>query len=175
MSDSKRRKACRGLLKNILATAFCACLFGIVSLGSGVCQTPGYGEKPDHWAPYEGGRYFEHLQKIATTYQYPDSKFAYLHFEQTDLGIGPVELFRIPVRPNSSCTESNCYFFVLFASDLGDAPLTTFCQFKRAGLAHLFSPDGTKFWGFDFSCQDTLLQVKVTPTHFMAIPAKKTP
>src|ERR1700730_2393267 len=160
MSDSKRRKACRGLLKNILATAFCACLFGIVSLGSGVCQTPGYGEKPDHWAPYDFNRTVEHLQKIATTYQYPDSKFAYLHFEQTDLGIGPVELFRIPVRPNSSCTESNCYFFVLFASDLGDAPLTTFCQFKRAGLAHLFSPDGTKFWGFDFSCQDTLLQVK---------------
>jgi hypothetical protein len=175
VSYPKNRKASRGLLKNILAAAFCACLFGIVSLSPGACQTLGYGDKPDQWAPYDSGQYFEHLQKIATTYRYPDSKITYLHFEDTYSGIGPIELFRIPVRPNSDCTENNCYFFVLFASNLGDAPLTAFCQFKRAALAHFFSPDGTKFWGFEFECQDTLLQVKVTPTHFMAISVKKTP
>jgi hypothetical protein len=51
MSDAKHVKASRGVLKNIMATAFCAGLLGMVSSGAGVCQTPGYGDKPDQWAP----------------------------------------------------------------------------------------------------------------------------
>jgi hypothetical protein len=165
----------RSLLKNILATAFCACLLGIVFSGAGVCQTPGYGDKPDQWAPYESGQYFEQLQKIISIYQFADSKITYLRFEITNVGVGPVELFRIPVGRSRDCSENDCYFFALVASDHSDAPLLTPCQFKQAALTHLFNPDGSRFFGFEFSCQDTLLQVKVTPSHFMATSIKKTP
>ena len=175
MSYPKCRKASRGLLKNILATAFCACLLGIVSLGAGVCQTPGYGEKPDQWAPYESGQYFEQLQKIVETYRLSGSKITYLHFEETDVGIGPVELFRVPKLRNADCSERDCYLFALIASDHSNAPLVIPCQFKQAALSHLFNPDRSRFFGFEFSCTHTLLQVKVTPTHFMAIPVEKTP
>jgi hypothetical protein len=170
VSELKHVRASRSLLKKLLATVFCACLLGTVFSGAGVCQAPGYGEEPDQWAPYESGQYFGQLQKIVSTYRFPDRKISYLHFELTNVGVGPVELFRIPVGRSRDCSENDCYFFVLVASDHSDAPLVTPCQFKQAALTHLFTPDGSRFFGFEFSCPDTLLQVKVTPTHFMAIP-----
>ncbi len=175
MSYPKDVKAIRRLLKNFLATAFCACLFGIVFIHAGICRTPGYGNKPDQWAPYESGPYFEQLQKIVETYRFDDSKISYLHFEEREIGVGPVELFRIPAKWGQDCSEKDCYLFVLVASDYSDAPLVTPCQFKRVGISHFFSPDGSHFWGLEFSCSKTLLEVKVTPTHFMAIPVEKTP
>jgi hypothetical protein len=75
----KHRKARRGPLKNLLAMAFGACLLGIASLGAGVCQTPGYGDKPDQWAPYQSGQYFEQLQKILSIHAVADSRIFYLH------------------------------------------------------------------------------------------------
>ncbi len=115
MSNRDDAKTTPSFLNRIIAAAFLAGLFAIVFSAEGICQTPGYGGGPDQWAPYESGRYFEELQKIKHTYQLSDSKIAYLHFELKDVGVGPVELFRIPVGR------------------------------------------------------------KVTPTHFMAIPTKKTP
>ena len=173
MSDPKHKASC-GFLKKILATAFLVGLLGVASLGAGICQTPGYKDKPDEWAPYESGQYFEQLQTIVKTYDFDGSKITYLHFEQTGVGIRPVELFRIPVARTQDCSEKDCYFFVLVAFDHRDAPLMTPCQFKQAALSHLFNPDRSRFFGFEFSCEDALLQVKVTPTHFMAIPVKKT-
>ena len=175
MSFPKDVKAIRRFLKNFLATAFCACLLGIVFLSAGICQTPGYGDRPDQWAPYASGPYFERLQRIVETYRLDASEFAHLHFEITGVGVGPVELFRIPESRSRDCNESQCYFFVLVASDYSNAPLVTPCQFKRAALTHLYNPDRSRFFGFEFSCSETLLQVKVTPTHFMAIPVEKTP
>jgi hypothetical protein len=176
MSYPKVIKANRRLLKKILATAFCACLLGVVFLGAGICQTPGYGDKPDQWAPYESGPYSEQLQKIVKTYLFDgDSKITYLHFEETAAGVGSVELFRIPDKQSRDCNEKDCYFFVLVASDYSNAPLVTPCQFKRVGISHFFNPDRSHFWGFEFSCSETLLQVKVTPSHFMAIPIEKAP
>jgi hypothetical protein len=172
MSDPKDAKANRSLLKNMLAAVLCAGLFGFVSLGPGVCQTPGYGEKPDQWAPYESGQYFDHLRKIISTYRFSDSKISYLHFEESYANVGPVELFRISRGPD--CSENNCYF-VLFASDLGDAPLITECQFNRVGISHFFNPDRSHFWGFEFFCKDTLLHVQVTRTQFWATSVLKTP
>lgn len=106
--------------------------------------------------------------KILGVYEFSDRKISYLHFEIKDVGVGPVELFRIPA--GKSCSENNCDFFVLVAYDHSDAPLVTPCQFKQAALTHLFNPDGSRFLLFEFACPETLLQVKVTPTHFMAIP-----
>jgi len=63
---------------------------------------------------------------------------------------------------------------VLLAADLTE-PLLTPCQFTRAELSHLFNPDRSRFFGFEFACADAVLRVKVTPTHFMAIPIQKTP
>lgn len=91
------------------------------------------------------------------------------------MGVGPVELFRIPVDGDRDCNEDQCYFFILIASDYSNAPLVTPCQFKRIGISHLFNPDRSHFWGLEFSCSEALLQVKVTQTHFMAIPVEKTP
>lgn len=157
----------RKRLKNLLAAAFLGCLFGMGFVGAGACQTPGYGAKPDDWAPYEGGQYFDRLRKILGIYEFSDRKISYLHFEIKDVGVGLVDLFRIPA--GKFCSENNCYFFVLAAYDHSDAPLVTACQFKQAALTHLFNPDGSRFFLFEFSCPETLLQVKVTPTHFMAI------
>jgi hypothetical protein len=53
MSNPKDVRASLGLLKNVLTTAFCACLFGIVFLSAGVAQAPGYGHGPDQWHPME--------------------------------------------------------------------------------------------------------------------------
>ena len=175
MSYLKGLKASNVSLKNFLTTTFCGCLLGIAFLGASMCQTPGYGEKSDQWAPYERGPYSEQLQKIVQTYRFDRSNLTYLHFEETNTGVGPVELFRISYEQSQNCNEKDCYFFVLIASDYSNAPLMTPCQFKRAATAHFFSPDGSRFWGFEFSCSETLLQVKVTPTHFMAIPVEKTP
>ncbi len=88
MSESIRAKLTRGLLKKFIASAFLVCLFGVLSFGSAVCQAPGYGEKPDQWAPYTSGRYFDQLQKIASAYRISDSKIAYLHFELSETGSG---------------------------------------------------------------------------------------
>jgi hypothetical protein len=77
MSNPKDVRASLGLLKNVLTTAFCACLFGIVFLSAGVAQAPGYGHGPDQWAPYGGGRYFDQLQKIVQTYRFSSGKVAY--------------------------------------------------------------------------------------------------
>jgi hypothetical protein len=113
---------------------------------------PGYDDKPDQWAPYESGQYFDQLHKIAQTYQLSGSKISYLHFELTGAGIGPIELFRIPKRRSADCSENDCYYFVLIASDHSDAPLFDPCRFKQAALTHLFNPDRSKFFGFEFSC-----------------------
>jgi hypothetical protein len=168
-------KASRRLLKNFLATLFLACLLATVFPNAGVGQTPGYGNKPDQWAPYESGPYSEQLQNIVKTYHFDDGKIAHLHFEEADIGVGPVELFRIPYKQSRNCNEKDCYFFVLVASDYSDAPLVTPCQFRRAATALFFNPDGSRLWGFEFSCSEMLLQVTVTPKHFMAIPLEKTP
>jgi hypothetical protein len=173
MSNSSKAKTRLSFLGKILVTAFSAGLLAIVFSAVGICQTPGYGDKPDQWAPYESGQYFEQLQRIMSTYQASDTKIAYLHFEFPDVGIGPVELFRIPLPRRWDCTENDCDLFVLVASDHSDAPILTFCQFKQAALTHLFNPDGSNFFGFEFSCPETLLQVKVTSTHFMAMPLEK--
>jgi hypothetical protein len=173
MSDAECARTSLGFLKKMLTTIALFGLFGIASLGSGVCQTPGYGERPDEWAPYERGRYFDQLQEIVKIYEFADGKISYLHFETTAAGIGPVELFRIPGAQSRDCGGDGCYFFVLVASDHSGTPLVTPCQFKQARLSHLFNPDGSRFFYFEFSCQDTLLQVKVTPTHLMAISIKK--
>lgn len=152
-------------LKGVIATWLC--LLGVAFSGSGVCQTPGYGRTVDDWAPYESGQHLYRLQKIAGTYQF-SGKITYHRFELSDVGIGPVDLFRIPARQNADCSD-------LFASDYDDAPLVTPCQFKQAVLTHLFKPDRSRMFLFEFSCADALLQVAVTPTNFMAIPVQKTP
>jgi hypothetical protein len=175
MSNSKHVKTGRSVLKKILAATFLVGLLGIVFCDAGICQTSGYGEKPDEWAPYKSGQYFEQLQEIVKTYSFDPTKITYLHFEQTGVGIGPVELFRFPTAGGQDCSENDCYFFALVASDHSGTPLLTSCQFKLAALSHLFNPDGSRFFGFEFSCDDSLLRVKVTPTHFMAISAKKMP
>jgi hypothetical protein len=161
MSDAECARTSLGFLKKMLTTIALVGLLGIVSLGSGVCQTPGYGEKPDEWAPYERGRYFDQLQEIVKTYEFADGRITYLHFETTAAGIGPVELFRLPGARSRDCGGNGCHFFVLVASD-------------HSGT-HLFNPDRSRFFGFEFSCPATLLQVKVTPTHLMAITAEKMP
>lgn len=170
----KHRKARRGPLKNLLAMAFGACLLGIASLGAGVCQTPGYGDKPDQWAPYQSGQYFEQLQKILSIHAVADSRIFYLHFEVTDVGVGPVELFRVSEPRSAECSDRDCYLFVLIASDHSNTPLVTPCQFRFALLSHVFNPDGSRAFGFEFSCTHTSLQVRVTPTDLMAISVEKT-
>lgn len=165
-------RSSRGFLKKRLATILCAGLFGIVLSSIGIAQTPGYGEGPDKWAPYESGRYFDHLQKIVSTYRFSGWKIAYLHFDDNGLLVGDVDLFRIS-RGAECSGDGDCYF-VLFSSEMPEAPLVTACQFRRGQTAHLFNPDGSKFWGFEFECKDTLLQVKVAPTHFFPISILKT-
>jgi hypothetical protein len=174
MSETRPVKSTLGLLRKVLAAALFAVLLGIFS-SAGVCQTPGYGEEPDQWAPYESGQYFDRLQQIVSTYQLPESKFTYLRFELNGVGIGPVELFRTRAPQNADCSEHDCYLFVLVASDHRDAPLVIPCQFKQARLTHLFTPDRSRFFGFEFSCPKAQIQVKVTATHFMTIPFDKTP
>jgi hypothetical protein len=163
----------RGFLKNIMATALCACLLGSAYSGVGVCQTPGYGEKLDRWAPYTSGIYFDQIQGIVKTYLFDGSKITHLHFEENFARVGPVELFRIPVARSRDCSDNDCYFFVLLAHDHRDAPLLTPCQLTQAVLSHLFNPDGSRYFGFEFSCEDTLLRVKVTSTHLMTVSVKK--
>jgi len=124
MSDPKQEASC-GFLKKILARAFLVGLLGVAFLGVGICQTPGYKDKPDEWAPYDRGQYFEQLQTIVKTYRFDGSKITYHHFEETDVGIRPVELFRIPVARTQDCSEKDCYFFVLVAFDHREAPLLT--------------------------------------------------
>ena len=113
MSETKRVTTTLGSLRSFIATALFAVLLGIVFSGVGVCQTPGYGEEPDKWALYESGQYFDRLERIVSTYQFPESKITYLHFELKDAGIGPVELFRIPARQSADCREHDCYFLFL--------------------------------------------------------------
>jgi hypothetical protein len=161
-------------LKKIMTTALYVCLLGVVFCGSGVCQTSGYGHTVDDWAPYESGPHLDRLQKIAGTYRF-SGKITYHRFELSDVGIGPVDLFRIPARQSAHCSGHDCYFFVLIASDYSDAPLVTPCQFKQAVLTHLFNPDSSRTFLFEFTCADALLQAAVTPTSFMAIPVQKTP
>lgn len=168
MSKSICAEPICSLLKKLMATALVVCLFGVLSLGTGICQAPSYAEEPGPWVPYTSGRYFGQLQKIVDTYRFSDRKIDYLHFELSDTGVGPVDLFRIPVRRSADCSLSDCYFFVLIASDHSGAPLVTPCQFRGAGLTHLFNPDGSRFYGFEFFCERSVLQVKVTPNHFMA-------
>jgi hypothetical protein len=113
-------------LKRIMATALCVCLIGAVLSGTGICQTSGYGQTVDDWAPYESGPHLDRLQKIAGTYRF-SGKITYHRFELSDVGIGPVDLFRIPARQSGDCIDHDCYFFVLIASDYSDAPLVTPC------------------------------------------------
>jgi hypothetical protein len=115
---------------------------------------------------YTGGRYFDQLQKIISAYRISENKISHAHFELSDTGVGPVELFRIPDQ-SADCSSKPCDFFVLIAADYSVAPLVIPCQFGGAGLAHLFNPDGSRFYGFEFSCEGGLLQVKVTSDHFM--------
>ena len=173
MSNSRQLKSKRGVLKSIMATAFCIVLLGIVFSGAAICQTSPYAWKPGPWEPYKSGKYFGQLQKIAGTYRFSDSSITFVHFELSDVGVGPVDLFRIPVDRNRHCSGADCYFFVLVASDHSSAPFLTSCQFTQAVLTHLFNPDDTRFFAFEFSCEDALLEVKVTPSHFMAYSTKK--
>ena len=175
MSNSGQIKSRRGgFLKNILATAFCIVLLGISFSGAGTCQTISpYAEEPGPWKPYKSGKYFDQLRNIASTYMFSDSNFTFVRFELSDAGIGPVDLFRIPVDRNRHCSGADCYFFVLVASDHSSAPFLTSCQFTQTVLTHLYNPDRTKFFAFEFSCEDALLEVKVTPSHFMAYSTKK--
>src|SRR5438552_3973376 len=92
MSESTRAKPIRSLLKKFTATAFLVCLFGVLSLGAGVCQQ-GW---PAEWTPYTGGRYSDQLQKIISAYRISENKISHAHFELSDTGVGPVDLFRIP-------------------------------------------------------------------------------
>jgi hypothetical protein len=110
MSYPKGLKASRRFLKSFLATTFCACLLGIVFLDAGICQTPGYGDKPDQWAPYERGKYFEQLQKIVDTYRFDGSKITYLHFEETDIGVGPVDYSVFPTSRAGIATKKIVIF-----------------------------------------------------------------
>lgn len=167
-------KARRSILKNMLAAALCIALFEVFS-SAAFCQVPGFGDGPDQWVPYKSGKYFEQLQQIARVYRFSDENITYLHFESPNVGVGPVDLFRFPVKQHRDCGDADCYFFALVASDHSSAPLLTPCQFKQAALAHLFNPDGSRFFGFEFSCRDTLFQVKVAPGHFMGISVPKTP
>jgi hypothetical protein len=157
-------------LRRIMRRVFCAGMLVIAFSGVGICQVPGYGEKPDQWAPYEQGKYFEQLRRLANTYRLPEGKISYLHFELKDGGVGPVEVFRVPMARNEDCHESDCFLFSLVAFDHDETPLVTTCQFKRARLVDLYTPDDLDFFGFEFSCLDTVLQVHVTPTHFMTVP-----
>lgn len=165
--------ALRVKLGRLVAAASLGWMLAVVSAGSGLCQVPDYGYErdQDQWAPYESGRYFDHLQKIVTTYRFSGWKISYLHFEVNGIAIGAVDLFRI--SEGQGCREGSCYF-VLFSSEMPNAPLITECQFKSGGYAHFFNPDGSNFWGFEFSCKETLLQVKVTSTHFFPISVRKT-
>jgi hypothetical protein len=95
MSDAECARTSLGFLKKMLTTIALVGLLGIVSLGSGVCQTPGYGEKPDEWAPYERGRYFEQLQEIVKIYEFAAGKITYLHFETPAAGSGAAISFLI--------------------------------------------------------------------------------
>jgi hypothetical protein len=63
MSNSSNAKTRLSFLRKILVTLFSAGLLSIVFSAAGICQTPGYGERPDDWAPYESGQYFEQLQE----------------------------------------------------------------------------------------------------------------
>ena len=158
MSESTRAKPTRSLLKEFMATVFLVCLLGVLSLGSGVCQPFDYEGEPKRWAPYRSGRYFDQLQKIANAYRFSDSKISYAHFELSNTGVGPVDLFRIPVSQSADCSSDDCYFFVLIASDYSVAPLVTPCQFRQAGLTHLYNPDGSTFYGFEFLCEGSVLR-----------------
>src|SRR6266481_1730213 len=117
----KYDRTTRSSLKNVLAAVLCAGLLAFS--GAGMCQTPGYGDKPDQWAPYESGQYFDQLQNISKIHRFDGSKISYLHFELRDVGIGPVELFRIPVGRSQDCIENDCYFFAVVASDHSGTPV----------------------------------------------------
>jgi hypothetical protein len=173
MSDaaSENVKSGRGFLKKRLAAILCAGLVGIALSSAGFAQTPGYGERPDKWASYESGRYFDHLQKIVSTYRFSDWKIAHLHFGANDAELGDVDLFRISRGPQ--CHKDDCCF-VLFSSGMPEAPLITGCQFRWGQTAHFYNPDRSGFWAFEFECEDTLLRVKVTPTHFFPVSILKT-
>lgn len=133
-------------------------------------QTPGYGQRPDNWAPYKGGPYLEQLQEILKKYHVSGGTIAYLHYEGMPESINSVDLFRISTA--EECSERTCYF-VIFAADFPKIPLMTECQFLQAGLAHLFNPDGSKFFGFEFSCKESLLHVQVSKTQFWVSSQKK--
>ncbi len=166
------RRITGALFKKNLAVALLIVAFTFACPSAGFSQTEGYWRKPDNWEPYKDGPYFMRLQEILKTYRLSDSSIAYLHFAGIPPGIGDVELFRIAL--GQECSESTCYF-VLFSSDLGDVPLITQCQFQRMGLAHLFNPDGSNFFGFEFSCQDMLLHVQVTKTQFWVSSVRRKP
>jgi hypothetical protein len=171
MSNTETKSG-RGPLKKWLVTALWAGLLGIVFASVGVAQTPGYGQRPDNWASYEGGRYFDHLQKIVSTYRFSGWKIDYLHFDVNDPMVGTVELFRISRGPE--CGGNDDCYFVLFSSEMPNAPFITACRFGWGQTDHFYNPDRSHFWGFQFECKDTLLQVKVTPTHFFPISILKT-
>lgn len=170
-SSTKGRMANRSILRRLRATTLAVSLFGALLTTSGIAQTPGYGVEPDRWAPYESGRYFDHLQKVLRTYQLSGWKIDYLHFQVTEFPVGPVDLFRI--SHGRECRDQDDCYFVLFSSDMPEAPLVTACQFEWGGYAHFFNPDRSNLWGFQFACKDTALQVKVTPTHFSAMSIPK--
>jgi len=73
-------------LKKILARAFLvglpwSCVFRRRHLSD-----PGYKDKPDEWAAYDRGQYFEQLQTIVKTYRFDGSKITYHHFEENGRG-----------------------------------------------------------------------------------------
>ncbi len=171
MSRKKRDRSGRGSLRKLLRTILCTGLLANVMSSVAVAQVPGYGQQPDRWASYESGRYFDSLKRIVDTYQLSGWKIAYLHFDANDPSVGYVDLFRASRGPECSGND-DCYF-VLFSSKMPE-PLITACQYRWGQTAHFYNPDRSHFWGFEFECKETLLQVKVTPTHFFPISILKT-
>jgi hypothetical protein len=158
------------LLRSSYAVALFISLIGAGCPDQSHGQTPGYGQRPDDWAPYISGPYLEKLRDVLKTYRLAGDTIAYLHYEGIPQSINSVDLFR--VSPGQECGEKACYF-VLVASDFPEVPLITECKFQQAGLAHFFNPDGSKFFGFEFSCQESLLHVQVSKTKFWVSSQKK--
>jgi hypothetical protein len=158
------------LLKIYSVVALAAVLIAAGYSSQSYGQAPGYVKGPDNWAPYTKGPYLEQLQNILKSHRLSGATISYLHYEGIPDSINGVNLFR--VSKGQECSENTCYF-VIVAEDFPKTPLMTECRFIRAGLAHLFNPDGSKFFGFEFSCKESLLHVQVSRTQFWVSSQKK--
>jgi hypothetical protein len=166
------RAGLKAIWKSTRSRMFHGVLLTITSVGAAVAQTPGFGERPDQWALYESGPLRAHIQAILDAEHMLGAKVEYLHFDARDVGLGPVELFRLSL--GSDCSKDFCYF-ALISSNFPNAPLTTICQFAFGALSHMFRPDGSTIFAFEFACPDGLtLQVALSQTHF-TLTSKRSP